>query len=148
MHNLMHNFQVFKRSPTPGFQSRLRSDTDKCVRNLRWSLLKEIGCLKIEHFLREGEANRGEGTEANSGPAGQILRDIRNSFTSPLRTMQILWYTACKVFEWGGTICHVCTHVWPPQELTVIRGWWRKIEKNRGWRQQVKKRDVDSPSSR
>lgn len=44
-------------APTAGLSSRLGGDADKCVRNLWESLLKEIGCLKIERILWEGAAN-------------------------------------------------------------------------------------------
>lgn len=63
--------RTFKRWITAGFWSRSGDDTDKCDRNLRErSLLKEIGCLKIERILWEGAANLNGGDWGEAGGGG------------------------------------------------------------------------------
>lgn len=71
----------------PWALQHLRIDTGKCARNLRETLLKEVGCLKIEHILWE------EGRRISDGDRGRLSSvwpswssfrkaDKRNSFMS------------------------------------------------------------------
>lgn len=58
----------------PGSRSHLRNSSEKRVRNQSGSLLKEIGGLKIEHILWEGEAHQRRGRrQTERGPLGEVL---------------------------------------------------------------------------
>lgn len=50
---VLQNIKVFQHLLTHGLFVSLRSSAGDCVRNGRENLLKEVGCLKIEHIHGE-----------------------------------------------------------------------------------------------
>lgn len=62
----------------------LRNSSEERVRNQRDGLLKEIGGLKIERILWEGEAHQRRGRrQTERGPLGQVYRGMQKKERRP-----------------------------------------------------------------